>query len=117
MNTGTSAPDKKNGYGAPGVYLEEKFRQPHGDLFRTGVPVFVGLYKLPTEKSKPFRIVLDLWSQFTQHVGTLYQDCMLGYAVRGFFQNGGQRCHVVVVSDLQPNSVLGALEQAVAFHN
>lgn len=117
MNTGTSAPDRKNGYGAPGVYLEEEFRQPHGDMFCTGVPVFIGLYKSPTETSKPFRRVLNIWSQFAQHIGKLYQDCTLGYAVRGFFQNGGQRCHVVVVPDLQPKSVQDALDQAVAFHN
>jgi len=55
MNTGTSARDRKNGYGAPGVYLEEEFRQPHGDMFCTGVPVFIGLYKSPKEEKEKIK--------------------------------------------------------------
>jgi phage tail sheath protein FI len=59
---------------------------------------------------------LSLWSHFPEHVGTPYQDCMLGYAVRGFFQNGGYRCYVIVVRDLKSASVQTALDRAAELH-
>ena len=36
-------------------------------------------------------------SIFLVHVVLTHDDCTLGYAVRGFFQNGGSRCFVIVV--------------------
>jgi len=100
----------------PGVYLKEDFSAPRRDPFSTGVPVFIGLCKsTPDERvNKVHR--LRVWSHFLSEVGRTYQDCILGYAVRGFFQNGGTRCYVIVVRDLNPGTVEKALELAARFH-
>jgi phage tail sheath protein FI len=103
-------------YPTPGVYLEDEFNQPRRDPFSTGVPVFIG--RCHTTKDdvvgKPQR--LTLWSHFSMYVGTPYKDCILGYAVRGFFQNGGGRCFVIVVRDLKPEAMLNALNRAAELH-
>jgi phage tail sheath protein FI len=122
-------------YSRPGVYLENDFHQPRRDPFTTGVPVFVGLcrgaYKEKEqdknkkkhqhekqEKPKGSRLVpLALWSHFVDHVGKLDQECCLAYAVRGFFQNGGRRCYVIVVDDTEPATILCALDEAAKFRS
>jgi uncharacterized protein len=117
MNTGTSAKDKdRYSQKAPGVYLEEKFSEPRRDVFSTGVPVFIGLFRSAPGESKPVSRVLSLWSHFAWLIGKPYQNCTLGYAVRGFFQNGGTQCHVIVLEDLQLHSVQDALDLAATFH-
>src|SRR5438093_7614357 len=94
---------------APGVYRQEEFAQRPVE-FSTGVPVFIGTVTEakpdltpdlktdpkhdPVRKAKP----LHFWPQFKLYVGGVeYQDCMLAYAVRGFFQNGGRQCYVVPI--------------------
>lgn len=101
---------------APGVYLEEEFNLPRGRPFSTGVPVFIGLQsKAPTENQGVPRM-LSLWSQFGVHIGKPYQECTLAYAVRGFFENGGSRCYVIVLKDESPESLWNALEVAGTLH-
>lgn len=84
---------------APGVYRREQFGSPRRRDFQTGVPAFLGRVKsaAPGVIGHPQR--LTLWSQYTDHVGTADQECLLAYAVRGFFQNGGTRCYAVVLKD------------------
>ena len=118
MNTGTAAKHRHK-YPAPGVYLEEQFREPQRDRFQTGVPVFIGLCKSASLESVSRGRVfsLSLWSHFVHLVGKPYQDCTLAYAVRGFFQNGGSRCYVIVVPDLQPKTLMAAVDIAGKSHN
>jgi len=105
---------------APGVYREDEFDLPPDDQFETGIPVFIGLVPHPVVKrddhkarARPESLAarlrrsgrdrgqelgkqirpLTVWSHFKLYVGD--EECMLGYAVRGFFQNGGKRCYVV----------------------
>src|ERR1700727_664890 len=101
------------------VYLEDEFNLPRRRTFRTGVPVFIGLVKnrpreIAQQTSKKARLaeqrrhgpqMLSLWSQFSVHVGEPDQDCTLAYAVRGFFENGGERCYVLVLADESPESL------------
>jgi hypothetical protein len=127
MGTSASVPDRKKhvpdnkkyfaSY-APGVYLEDKFNPPRRSRFSTGVPVFVGLMKSAEEEVNPDRRVhmLSLWSHFMQHVGKPYRDCMLAYAVRGFFENGGTRCYVVVLEDESVEALQHALDAAGTLH-
>jgi uncharacterized protein len=105
MTNGTSA---ENGNWffenqAPGLYLQDTFRLPSRSLFSTGVPVFLGLmpgsHKSTRQGGKPAVQMLSLWAQFGSHVGIPANDCWLAYAVRGFFENGGRRCYVVVLKD------------------
>jgi len=78
---------------APGVYLHAEFGLPRRTMFMTGVPAFLGLAPLHGRTSGP--VMLTLWAHFRRYVGEPTQDNHLSYAVRGFFENGGQRCYVV----------------------
>lgn len=127
MGTSTSVPDERKrvpdnkkyftSY-APGVYLEDQFHPPRRSGFSTGVPVFIGLMKpaRDQEKSIPRMHMLSLWSHFTRHVGKPYRDCMLAYAVRGFFENGGTRCYVIVLEDESVEALENAFAAASALH-
>jgi phage tail sheath protein FI len=101
----------------PGVYREENFGSARRISFLTGVPAFLGLTAdvLPSGESAKLHhpVMLSLWSQFEQHIGRR-SDSFLAYAVKGFFENGGDRCYVVPLGD--DNSMdslrrgLGAIE-------
>jgi uncharacterized protein len=108
-------------YALPGVYLETEFRQPRRDPFATGVPVFIGFCrKIKDEKKLGQLQQLALWSHFMDHIGEPDKDCRLAYAVRGFFQNGGRRCYVIVIRDeepVDPATLLGALDLAAKFRS
>jgi hypothetical protein len=127
---------------APGVYREDEAHLPLGDQFATGVPVFIGWVPKPVlgierknhghckqpsretltaylehckkerkqklgERVRP----LSFWSHFKLYVGD--EDCTLGYAVRGFFQNGGKLCYVVPLADVPAESEGAKLESAL----
>jgi phage tail sheath protein FI len=101
----------------PGVYLQEGFSLPRRDPFTTGVPVFIGRCRTTRDEEVGKLQQLTLWSQFPQYVGKTYHDCVLGYAVRGFFQNGGSRCYVIVVRDVTASSLMAALDNAARLHS
>jgi phage tail sheath protein FI len=79
------------------VYLEEQFGLARRAEFRTGVPAFLGTVPRGADgkpvPNKP--LMFSLWAQFTKPAS----DSYLSYAVRGFFENGGQRCYVVPLTD------------------
>ncbi|NEP53738.1 MAG: phage tail sheath family protein, partial [Moorea sp. SIO3C2] len=79
----------------PGVYREEIFPKAAPGLF-TGVPAFLGFAETGPINSPQS---LTLWSQFTETFGQPLADGYLGYAVRGFFENGGSFCLVVRLED------------------
>jgi len=114
MDTSTSLLDDGRYFReqAPGVYLEDEFHAPQRRTFSTGVPVFIGLMRTAPKKAEMVPHQLRLWSHFLRHVGKMYPDCTLGYAVRGFFENGGRRCYVIVLKDKSVQSLEGALEAA-----
>jgi hypothetical protein len=100
---------------APGVYRTEVFAQRPSE-FSTGVPVFIGAvpYALEDTFKKPPR--LHFWPQFKLMVvaeGKELPDCMLAYAVRGFFQNGGRQCYVIPLPETNEATLSEALEKAV----
>lgn len=83
---------------APGVYLEDVFPPP-GQALLTGVPAFLGYAEAtataPVNEPQP----LTLWPQFEAHFGPAPAGGFLGYAVRGFFENGGGLCYAVRLDD------------------
>ena len=84
-------------YRSPGLYKEHIFPQQSVEL-DTGVPVFLGLCncKNVREEKIPVNQPQQLgWSQFEQFFGKPLSNSYLAYAVRGFFQNGGDKCYVV----------------------
>jgi len=82
---------------APGVYLQDVYPPPAPSL-PTGVPAFLG-FASGGEPGQPQP--LTLWPQFVADFG-LDPDAYLGYAVRGFFENGGGLCYVVRLDDGSP---------------
>src|SRR5262245_14849672 len=88
---------------APGVYIRERRPTPVTEA-ATGVPLFVGFVLAPTVSGGenngdgPKAVRLASWDQFTHTVGQPLADSFLGYAVRGFFANGGKRCVVLPLS-------------------
>ncbi|NJN18733.1 MAG: hypothetical protein HC822_21995 [Oscillochloris sp.] len=84
-------------YLTPGVYFENPRRQPAPVMQRTDVAGFVGL-ALRGPLHQPQR--LTTWREFQQVFGGFLPYSHLAYAVRAFFENGGQVCWVVRVADV-----------------
>jgi uncharacterized protein len=91
---------------APGVYIEEMVPE-RVPAFRTGVPVFVGFAAevRPGNDLGPGQAAtvcpLTRWEEFAERVGRAIPGGFLGYAVRGFFENGGESCVVIALRDVQ----------------
>lgn len=117
MRTAAWAKDGKpfTGYGAPDVYLERQFQLPRHSEFWTSVPAFLGLMpqssksEMIKQEKEPKPHLLSLWAHFERYIGKTTEDCWLAYAVRGFFENGGLRCYVVVLRD----GAAGSLEEGL----
>jgi|SRR6516162_4749417 phage tail sheath protein FI len=98
---------------APGVYRSEQFAQRPSE-FSTGMPAFIGTIPHTHKEAfkKPRR--LHFWPQFKLQFATNETeapDCMLAYAVRGFFQNGGRQCYVVALHETTEATLRKALEK------
>jgi hypothetical protein len=83
-------------YTAPGVYYEtvDAGDQPITP-FRTDITGFVGIAERgPLDVPVP----VQSWRQFVSWFGSFVPNGFLAYAVRAFFENGGNRCWVVRVA-------------------
>ena len=87
-----------NNYLAPGIYSKTLPQQPAPRTRLTSVTGFVGL-----ASRGPINIPqrLESWGEFATVFGDISVDFDLAPSVRGFFANGGQRCYVTRVADLQ----------------
>jgi Bacteriophage tail sheath protein len=100
---------------APGVYLEEVRRRPAPAL-ETGVPAFLGRLaaEAPAAISGGGRapVALDAaaWSALEGERGAAWAEGYLGFAVRGFFENGGRRCYVAPFGEGGVDAALEALD-------
>jgi uncharacterized protein len=90
---------------APGVYIQEIAPSPVTAM-ATGVPIFVGFAGVSTrpdddgDHCEQTVMRVTSWEQFEQFersIGPAAPGSYLGYAVRGFFENGGERCVVVAL--------------------
>jgi len=87
-------------YLTPGVYYERVDASPGITAVRTDIAGFVGLASRgPVDTPVP----IQSWRQFQSYFGGFSGSAYLAYAVRGFFENGGQRCWVVRVASREPN--------------
>lgn len=94
----------------PGVYLEAIFPAPSPELI-TGVPAFLGVKNatvpdVAVNQPKLFK----LWPQFEKFFGQPLPESYLVHAVRGFFENGGRLCYVVLLQNPEEQT----LEQGLA---
>ncbi len=81
---------------APGVYqATAEQRTPPLELGVTGVPVFCGITRRgPLDR--PMRVTSE--ARFVEIFGSFVSEGYLGPALRGFFRNGGEECHVLRVA-------------------
>ncbi len=79
----------------PGVYYERvDASAPPISLLRTDIAGFVGIARRgPLHQPLP----VQSWRQFQAYFGDFTGAGYLAYAVRAFFENGGQRCWVIRV--------------------
>lgn len=83
-------------YSKPGAYIEwQDASQASITPLRTDIAGFVGLAACgPIDTPVP----VESTRQFEAHFGSFIGGGFLAYAVRGFFENGGQRCWIVRVA-------------------
>lgn len=96
----------------PGIYIDEFAPAPPIQGISTSTPAFIGV-----AAAGPLRAptLLTSWDTFKTSFGALpVHGFFLWYAVRGFFENGGQQCYAVRASNgaygtLAVNTRSGAL--------
>jgi uncharacterized protein len=83
----------------PGMYIEWRAQSLAGRAaLPTGVPVFVGFVKPGAfAADAPRARWFDRWERFDAAFSAARASPLLVHAVRGFFENGGERCLVVPV--------------------
>lgn len=92
----------------PGVHVEERDPNPHpitGVL--TSTAAFIGI-----AASGPFTpTLISSFTEYERAFGRPNGGGFLGYAVQGFFDNGGAQCYVVRIEETaEPSESLQALE-------
>ena len=76
-------------YLAPGVYVEEISTGPKPiEGVGTSTAGFLGR----TERGPENPRLMTSWLEFQRWYGSYLSDSYMAYAVKGFFDNGGQRC-------------------------
>jgi uncharacterized protein len=86
-------------YLTPGVYYERVDASPGITAVRTDIAGLVGLApRGPIDTPVP----IQSWRQYQSYFGDFSGSAYLAYAVRGFFENGGQRCWVARVASRDP---------------
>lgn len=98
MESGIDHHGVRTHYSAPGVYYEMPTPVPAQPVFRTAIPVFAGFADwISRERVSSGGIHrIEHWQQFMRLCKPL-PESYLGYAVRGFFENGGEHCFVMPV--------------------
>ena len=90
----------------PGVYFERPIRRRVDARPRTDVAGFVGVARRGP-LHRPVRVTS--WRQFQEIFGTFAPYANLAYAVRGFFENGGQACWIVRVANSEKASAASVM--------
>ncbi len=81
-------------YLAPGVYVEEINTGPRPiEGVSTSTAGFIGMTERGPEQAR----LITSWLQYQRWYGGFIEGSYLPYAVRGFFDNGGQRCYIARV--------------------
>jgi uncharacterized protein len=88
---------KMPSYLSPGVYVEEKSSGVKTIAgVGTSVAAFIGFAEKGTDNQPT---LITNWTQFVNQFGELNTNYYLGFAVYGFFAEGGTTCYVVKVAD------------------
>ena len=111
----------RGAYNSPGVYLEH-IGPERTDVFRTGVPAFLGFPgAYARSRARAWTpTLITRWTEFEVQFGepwTIETDggtrdgSYLWYAVRGFFQNGGEHCYIVPIDAPNVRGLRSALDR------
>ena len=94
-------------YLTPGVYFEPVDRSREGlTAIRTDIPAFIGLAERgPLDQAT----AVHSWHQFQTRFGGYMAGAYLAYAVKAFFENGGQTCYIVRVAATDAQAASGVL--------
>ncbi len=87
-------------YLAPGVYVEEtSFRAKPIAGVSTNIAGFIGKVDAGNRKYSKKPLLVESWKNFINIFGDFdNQNKMLVHGIKGFFENGGQRCWVAPLS-------------------
>lgn len=81
-------------YRTPGVHRESvPVKRAVSD--ETGIPAILGVTGAQADAPRP----ISRWAAFLEEYPALPPDGFLASAVRGFFANGGRRCHIIALRD------------------
>jgi phage tail sheath protein FI len=95
-------------YVAPGVYVDEV---PSGVKPISGVGTFTPGFAGLTERGPRGSQVATSWRDFGQRYGAPNPNrSYLGYAVKGFFENGGRRCYVSRAEGTRARDLIHSLD-------
>lgn len=88
----------------PGVYIEEVSSGVHTITgVATSVTAFVGrTLRGPTDEEAAWPVAVFSFGEFARTFGGLWEGSALGFAVRDFFQNGGN--HALIVRCFRPSA-------------
>jgi hypothetical protein len=89
----------------PGVHRLRAVRPSPPPRVRCDIPAFVGISR---QGPIGVPVAVESWREFEACFGSLDAPGYLPFAVRGFFENGGRRCHVVRVADIAPGGARAA---------
>jgi hypothetical protein len=97
MESGIGRRETRTRYRAPGVYYEMPVPARAQPAFRTAVPIFAGFGDWISRSGASSGDIhrIDHWQQFLHFCNPL-PESYLGFAVRGFFENGGEYCFVTL---------------------
>jgi hypothetical protein len=79
----------------PGLYFDVREAAPEQSPLRSDVAGFIAQTRRGPI-GKPIRV--DGWIDFERHFGGLNSGMLAPYAIRGYFENGGQIAHIVRVA-------------------
>lgn len=94
----------------PGVHRLRVARPAPPPRVRCDIPAFVGISR---QGPIGIPVAVESWREFEACFGSLDAPGYLPFAVRGFFENGGRRCHVVRVADIAPGGAEAASMQVL----
>ena len=93
----------------PGLYFTVGARPVEPSPLRSDVAGFMGR----TRRGTPGKLVrVEGWRAYLREFGGLDQDAITSYAVRGYFENGGEVAHVVRLCGPQVRTASAAWEVA-----
>lgn len=106
----------------PGVYVEEiSARQKPIEGLATSITAFIGLnssaadsdYRRPIASYQEYTAIFGECSQMQSH-GKVTIINYLGYAVQSFFENGGRKCYIAALPQLNVDAYRAALNSLQA---